>query len=86
MGLDRLIRREKPSNLFTATVLQVDDRHRRALCRSRNSLEVWASYLPSDFESLEEGEPVVVGITAGNAFLVRRLSSALPAETTILEV
>ncbi|MFA5478146.1 MAG: hypothetical protein WC271_15755 [Bacteroidales bacterium] len=52
----------------------------------RNSLEVWASYVPDDFSGLAAGQTVAIAMSEITTFLVRRLSSALPEGSTILEV
>lgn len=84
--LERLIRREKPENIVYGTVIQIDAVNKRVRIRGPNDIDLWASYLPSDFPELQVGHTVAIGKSGSNAFLVRRLSSALPAKTVILEV
>jgi hypothetical protein len=86
MGLERLIEREKPQNIFNGTVLQIMERDGRVKVLGRNSTELWASYLPSDFPGLLPGHTVAVGIAGAQTFLLRRVSSTLPASTSLIEL
>ena len=84
--LERLIRREKPENILYGTVLQIDTSNKRVKIRGPNDIELWAGYLPEDFQDLKAGHTVAVGKSGSSTFLVRRLSSPLPAKMVILEV
>ena len=84
--LERLIRKEIPANLGYGTVLSVEPRNRRALVRWRNGIEIFAAYRPDDFPQLHEDQTVALGSTAGQAFIIRLVDSALPSETLLLEV
>lgn len=86
MFVDRLIQRDKPDSLTYGTILQVDPRNKRAKIRGRNSLELWATFAPADFPDLAAGQTVAVGIAAAGAFVIRLLTSTLPAESTLLEL
>ena len=84
--LERLLRREKPENILYGTVLQIDSSNKRVKIRGPNDIELWAGYLPEDFQDLKAGHTVAIGKSGSSAFLVRRLSSALPMKMVILEV
>lgn len=84
--LERLIRKEAPENLGYGTVLSVERRNRRVRVRWRNTIEVWASFLPEDFPEIAEGQTVALGSAGGEVFIIRLVDSALPTETTLLEV
>jgi hypothetical protein len=84
--LERLIRKAPPENLGYGTVVTVERRNRRVKIRWRNDIEVWAAYMPEDFPGIEEGQTVALGFTGGEAFIIRLVDSALPTETTLLEV
>ena len=86
MALDRLIRRESLDTIQYGIVRQVDEPNKRVKVLRRNSLEVWASYVPDDFSGLAAGQTVAIAMSEITTFLVRRLSSALPEGSTILEV
>jgi len=86
MMLDKLFRKDTAPNINCGAVLQVDQRLKRVKVQGRNSSEVWASYDPGDFDGLQDGQTVAVAWSGGNAFVVRRVTDALPAETMIQEV
>ena len=86
MILDKLLRKDAAPNINCGAVLQVDSRQKRVRVQGRNSFEVWASYDPADFADLQEGQTVAVAFSGSSAFVVRRLTDALPTETTIQEV
>jgi hypothetical protein len=86
MSLDRLIRRERPDNLFYATIEQLDAQNRRLLVLGPNNKSLWAAYSAEDFPDLEEGQAVAIGITAGTAFLIRAVTAAMPTDTYLLVV
>ena len=86
MLVDKLFRRDPPPGIAHGVSLQVDRNQKRVKVQGRNSSEVWASYDPGDFEGLQEGQTVVIAWSGGNAFVVRRVTDALPAETTLEEV
>ncbi len=84
MALDRLIRRERPDNLFYATIQQVDAQNNRLLVMGPNNKSLWASYSAEEFPVLEDGQTVAIGITAGTAFLIRAVTAAIPSDTYLL--
>ena len=86
MIVDKLFRREPTPNMAYATVLHVDARQQRVKVQGRNGTELWASYLPLEFEGLGEGQTVAVASSGGSTFLVRRVTDALPSEMMIQEV
>jgi hypothetical protein len=84
--LERLLRREKPENILYGTVLQIDSSNKRVKIRGPNDIELWAGYLPEDFQDLKGGHTVAIAKSGSSAFLVRRLAPALPTSMVILEV
>lgn len=84
--LERLIRKEAPENIGYGLVITPDPNNRRALIRWRNSIEVWAAYLPSDFPTLAIDQTVALGSTGGQTFIIRLVEHAIPNQITLLEV
>ena len=86
MSLERLIAREAPETIQYGIVQSIDQASRRVKVLGRSNIEIWASYVPSDFPDLAVGQSVAIAVSNLAAFLVRRLSSKLPEGSTILEL
>ncbi|MFA5706156.1 MAG: hypothetical protein WDA41_07360 [Candidatus Neomarinimicrobiota bacterium] len=84
--LDRLIRREKLDNIIYGVVLQIEVSNKRVQIQGPNGMSLWASYLPEDFPDLVVNNTVAVGRSGSSAFVMRKLSPAIAARTTLLEI
>ena len=75
MALERLIKREKPENVATAKVVQIDSSNKRIQVRSNSSVDLWVSYDPSTFSGISEGDGILVMKTGKAGFLLSTLTS-----------